>query len=216
MRFKDTKQYAAHRKWVKAHPEHAKRLSRETYHRAHPNAKTIAQVIADKEAKALRTEKACKRCGVVKPMGCFTPQKRTADGRQYQCKECIAITARARYQRNPELACQPVKNWQKKNPEKLLHGNHVRRARNKQVPGSHTISEWKTVCAKFRNRCVRCGATGKLTRDHIIPVTNQHCSNDISNIQPLCFSCNSSKGNRHSADYRKSPFINQGQIPLFT
>lgn len=215
MRFKDSKQYAAAQKWRKTHPEHIRALGRAAYYRKHPDAKTIAQVVNDKEAKALRTEKPCKRCGLIKPLTDFTPNKRTADGRQYQCRECIQKTAREHYRRNPAKAMQPVKRWQNSHGAELRHQAHKRRARKRQLPGSHTLKDWQDLCRSFHGRCVRCGVKGKLTRDHVIPITDKRSSNDISNIQPLCYSCNSSKGNRHSADYRMTPFINQGQFPLF-
>ena len=43
--------------------------------------------------------------------------------------------------------------------------------------------------------CDRCGATNKLTIDHIIPLARGG-TNDLENLQVLCQSCNSSKGAR--------------------
>lgn len=40
-------------------------------------------------------EKACTKCGVVKPRTEFYPVKRARDGRQYQCKECMRADMRA-------------------------------------------------------------------------------------------------------------------------
>ncbi len=49
--------------------------------------------------------------------------------------------------------------------------------------------------------CLCCGSTENLTIDHVIPIYYEG-ENSISNLQPLCSSCNSRKGT-DSTDYRK-------------
>lgn len=52
--------------------------------------------------------------------------------------------------------------------------------------------------------CLKCGSDASLSVDHIVPVSlgGKH---DWENLQLLCQSCNSTKGNRNKKDYR--PFI---------
>lgn len=73
---------------------------------------------------------------------------------------------------------------------------HCRRARLNNAEGSFTTKEWKDLCKKF-SHCPMCGRKFsfrlKRTVDHIIPLSKGG-SNSIDNIQPLCGSCNSSKG----------------------
>lgn len=70
--------------------------------------------------------------------------------------------------------------------------------------GKHTNMQWVRLKARYHYRCVRClqpeSIVGQLTKDHIIPIAKGGTDN-ISNIQPLCRSCNSSKGTNVS-DYR--------------
>lgn len=69
--------------------------------------------------------------------------------------------------------------------------------------GSHSWDEWVSVVAMAGNKCLKCGIIGtpeSLSIDHVIPVIKGG-SNFITNIQPLCFSCNSSKGAKF-IDYR--------------
>lgn len=79
---------------------------------------------------------------------------------------------------------------------------HNRRARQKAAGGEFTAAEFLALCEQYGNRCLRCGAEGNLTADHVIPIVRGG-SNEIGNIQPLCRPCNSAKSTR-TTDYRTS------------
>ena len=76
--------------------------------------------------------------------------------------------------------------------------------RKKEAKGSHTKKEFLTKLAKY-DRCPKCnrewedipfskGATKyKITEDHIVPLLKGG-SDNIENIQPLCYQCNFKKG----------------------
>ena len=81
----------------------------------------------------------------------------------------------------------------------------ARRALKYQAEGSHTEAQWEVLKTQYDWTCLRCGKREPaitLTRDHVVPLT-QGGSDWIDNIQPLCFSCNSSK-NARTIDYRAS------------
>jgi hypothetical protein len=80
-----------------------------------------------------------------------------------------------------------------------------RRARLAGAQGSFSTREWETLLAQFES-CPMCkrawdeippptGRSSVITRDHIVPISKGG-SNSIDNIQPLCYSCNSIKGDR--------------------
>ena len=70
--------------------------------------------------------------------------------------------------------------------------------------GTHTDQQWQYLLRRFNYRCCKCQQEptrdNPITKDHIIPVSLGGTDN-ISNIQPLCKSCNSAKGNK-IVDYR--------------
>ena len=81
--------------------------------------------------------------------------------------------------------------------------DRVNRLKRKGSEGVHTDAEWNALCSFYGNQCLRCGSTDRpITRDHIVPIFKGG-ADDISNIQPLCRSCNSSKGIK-TTDYRPS------------
>ena len=92
------------------------------------------------------------------------------------------------------------KKWRKDNPEKHCAYQQKRRATKRALPSAPY--DFIEICSRYGNKCLACGRRGiKLTIDHIIPIsTGGHDTKD--NIQPLCHSCNSSKGIKH-IDYRK-------------
>ncbi len=67
--------------------------------------------------------------------------------------------------------------------------------------GPHfTGREWELLVERF-GCCLCCGeAKVKLTVDHVVPLVKGG-GNSIANIQPLCRSCNCSKG-QQEIDYR--------------
>jgi 5-methylcytosine-specific restriction endonuclease McrA len=70
------------------------------------------------------------------------------------------------------------------------------KAARRSTEGRFTTGELKECFALHGNKCAHCGATDHLTADHIIPL-KLGGDNYITNIQPLCKSCNSRKGARH-------------------
>lgn len=115
--------------------------------------------------------------------------------------EKIAVHFRAYYQSRAEQRRASVLEWQRNNPDKVAARCRRRRARKQGAAGSHTAEQWTALCKQYGNRCLACGAHTKMTADHVIPLAKGG-SDDISNIQPLCLSCNASKGTK-TVDYRK-------------
>ncbi len=74
----------------------------------------------------------------------------------------------------------------------------IRRERIKLYGGSHTLEQWNELKRKYNLTCPSCNKKEpeiKLTRDHIISLSNKGTDN-IENIQPLCNSCNAKKSTK--------------------
>lgn len=81
----------------------------------------------------------------------------------------------------------------------LRAGNkRIRRERLKLLEQHHTEEEWESLKREKDYSCVSCLKKEpeiKLTRDHIIPLSCKG-KDDITNIQPLCNSCNAKKATK--------------------
>lgn len=77
---------------------------------------------------------------------------------------------------------------------------HERRTLLSCAGGEYTAEQWVALCTHYGDKCLRCGDPENLTVDHVKPVKLGGGS-DISNLQPLCRSCNSWKGARE-IDFR--------------
>lgn len=94
---------------------------------------------------------------------------------------------------NKEKKALYNKQWDQKNRDKTREHCRRRRVVKNKAKGSHTKQEWENLKDKFNNTCPACGKSGiELTRDHIVPLSMKG-SDYITNIQPLCRSCNSRK-----------------------
>lgn len=137
--------------------------------------------------------------------------------------ERVKEIKRAHYERNREKMIAGATQFAKENPE-LMRGYkakyaktdagklagkaaiHRRRARIKANGGSFSREEWLALVERCGNRCVACATPGTATTleaDHIVPI-KLGGSNEISNIQPLCRSCNARKSAKVK-DYIAAP-----------
>jgi hypothetical protein len=75
-----------------------------------------------------------------------------------------------------------------------------------------TPKEWRDLRVLYGFRCAACGApdapANPLSADHIIP-HSKGGHGRITNIQPLCRSCNTGKRDRSNDDYRLWPWAIQ-------
>jgi 5-methylcytosine-specific restriction endonuclease McrA len=133
---------------------------------------------------------------------CFLHEKREL-GAHYRQKNRDKERERSRryYQDNRGKVGETQKRYRENNRGKEKEKKNARRARKLNASGSFTAQEWHDVCAHYNHTCLCCGASGvRLTADHVVPLSKGG-SNDISNIQPLCISCNCRKYTK-IIDYR--------------
>ena len=93
--------------------------------------------------------------------------------------------------------------WSGANVDSGASATRSERLSEARRKGTHSAPEWDALVAVFGGRCVRCGiAPDAVCKDHITPIYLGG-SDALENLQPLCRTCNSSKG-PESVDHRVS------------
>jgi 5-methylcytosine-specific restriction endonuclease McrA len=112
-------------------------------------------------------------------------------------EESLSASKRKHYERNRDEIIARSKKWAENNPEKVsqakANNSRKRRAAKHASLGRFSAEEFEALCESYQNICLACGDTeAVLEADHVVPLTKGG-SDDISNIQPLCGSCNRKK-----------------------
>lgn len=130
-------------------------------------------------------------------------KERTAEyHREYAAKnkDILREKARAYREKNKGRLNAVSKKWKLENRDKVYANCWKRRSRKRNAPGSFTLEEWNALKEHYGFTCLACGEKEpeiKLSPDHVVPLSRGG-SDFIENIQPLCASCNGSKGVRIS------------------
>lgn len=167
----------------------------------------------------LGSEKLCSMCREWKSLEQYSKNRTKSDGRDTRCKSCKSSTEKARrregkgakrdyspeaVERRRAQAREYARMRQRTSRTYLLR--HLLRLHglddDLQLLPTVTLTDgqWHAMQQWFEWKCVCCDEEVRLTMDHVIPVSLGGV-NHITNIQPLCLKCNSTKGNR-IRDYR--------------
>lgn len=113
----------------------------------------------------------------------------------------LAAVARKWAANNKEKRLRIQARYRAANKGYLLQSARARRAKEKI--GSFTHDDWLEIKERFDSKCLCCGKSEpavRLEADHVVSIKSGG-AHAPENIQPLCRSCNASKGAR-SIDFR--------------
>jgi len=110
------------------------------------------------------------------------------------------LNSKTWYSNNKSHRAAVSKEWEKNNRPKRNKITKTRKIRifiiDEMKPG-----EWEAMASRCGGVCIKPGCVGSpVTLDHVKPISKGG-RHHISNVQPLCRSCNSSKGTKE-VDYR--------------
>lgn len=162
--------------------------------------------------------KCCTKCGELKSFDLFAKDKQKADGYRSSCKVCNLEYRAAYYQVNREAAIQESRNWYASNKGKAAKAMRKwvevnkdkanviwrnRRARKREADGTHSIEDVERMRSLQKNKCACCHADLNKSGfhvDHVVALASGG-SNDVSNLQILCPTCNLKKGCKNPIDF---------------
>lgn len=150
----------------------------------------------------------CTRCNRWLAWDRFKRNKLKKSGHDERCYDCQAAIDRERYRTNPAYRARRrrYKGHQSKEKKREAAKRRQTRLRN-HTPGIRE-QDWIALRDFFGNVCLCCGSSGPLTLDHVIPVALGGADH-ITNAQPLCITCNTSKGHHRITDYRNPEMLHR-------
>ncbi len=159
------------------------------YKKAHPGARKAIQLrYAEKHREEIRA-------------------KHREYSKRPEVKEYRTLYLKKYKEANGNKIRERNEKWARNNPEKRAATKSNRRAREQSSSGSHTAKDLADLYAKQHEKCAACKA--KISNkpgpkryhiDHVMPI-KRGGSNDISNLQLLCATCNRKKSAKHPDDW---------------
>lgn len=162
--------------------------------------------VAERDTKGGKCQE-CNRVHVRKWAAEFPDKKKDQNYRRYWSDpEARRRSARQYAAEHRVEARERALRWRRENPERDSANARTKRARRRGASGSHTGDDIAFLLKQQKYKCAYCGTSIKKRDnrhvDHIMPLILGG-SNDKSNLQMLCPSCNLSKKAAHPLDYAK-------------
>jgi len=158
-------------------------------------------------AKAWQHDNLEKRSAYMKVYQQANKEKVSANTKSYQQanKEKVYVYKKAYRQANKEKLAENLKAKRQARPEIYKIYNHKYRALKRQSGGTLSKGITEKLMVLQRGKCAVCKVSVKDKHhlDHIMPLALGG-TNEDSNIQILCPSCNCSKGAKHPQDFMNS------------
>lgn len=131
------------------------------------------------------SEKACKRCGEIKPLEMYARSKSTRDGHIGICKPCEVIRVREWKEKNPEKAKAWFTNAQARNEAKVLptEGSRVCNECGKEKHITEFGRDSQTKDG-IRSRCKICNTAAMKARYHAEPEKHREKTNQWRAANP--------------------------------
>jgi len=130
--------------------------------------------------------------------------KRHPERRLATKRKCEAIYSQTKHGR--EVRRRAWNKYRKSEKGRFTRKNNKHKRRAITREGNFNLSDWKRIQDEHGNKCANCGKEGKLSIDHIIPITRggEHVA---GNIQPLCINCNSQKNQRTMEEWKNGILV---------
>lgn len=132
------------------------------------------------------------------------PDKKRANDANYYVRRSEVVKARSRKwdQNNKDRKRAICRDWASSHREEMRHYRMASRAKKWGCESDLTLAELLELRVTQKS-CKYCASTSKLTVDHIVPLAKRG-PNTRSNIQILCFSCNSQKRDLDETEFLHS------------
>lgn len=120
------------------------------------------------------------------------PESNAAAVQKYRASGRTRENARRWRTAHPTQNLARVQRYRAANPDFMRVATERRRARKAAVPHTLTVAAWHNILEVYDHRCAYCGADGRMTQDHVIPLILGGGTTP-ENIVPACQPCNSRK-----------------------
>jgi 5-methylcytosine-specific restriction endonuclease McrA len=137
--------------------------------------------------------KKCNACGKIKTVSDFHKNPAHPGGTHRYCKDCRQKETHQRYKSHKDHIKKCNSIYAYNNPLRITVIKEKWRCKVRNIEGSVTYTDWKTILERQGFRCAICYKKVKLEMDHVIPLSKGGL-HIPKNIQGLCRPCNLTKG----------------------